>query len=508
MAVIGQQAKTENETQQAQQAQQQTSHAPAIKITELFQKCSSQGGWAGESQDYLNAIRKKIEDPSMTVQAKMQYLNDDAVAFSDEQSSVVLVRENDVVNLQSLITDSKFYAAKEAFYHTISGKKLVNVVSCNKYMFGRASQMASYISQTLMGQSDEQIKNLNIDLFGDRYIIKIDTEMSNVRQFMENHSPNPVVCGNFGFIASIVDKGDHRQGYQQSTTMFATTGYVEFVRSDTRGVFIPLVHITDIVSPLGSTKIMAIALPLIAEIFITRGLWRHPFTAVSKDGGINIGNLIVDATNQKPYEVKTELDYRKMFREYIAQPLLCIDVRAGHTYLPGLETITRQSDHELLAQDIYRFLNIQPTSTPIIGQNMFKEIVGVFETSKTVKYANLMDTRDVTYLFAVSKLKWSPKLDYLLARNDNEPIRRFELIREIVGEVTPTHSSITVMLRGDFINTIASVVASKITNFDIPTPTDVSSIDMSDFIAKAYQPGMTSFGQTGPSALGTGYIRW
>ena len=329
--------------------------------------------------------------------------------------------------------------------------------------------------------------------------------MSNVRQFFDAHSTSNVVSGDFGFIASLMDKNENRlHNFNPGTPMFGVTGYVEFIRNESTGILTPMVHVTDILSVLADPKIMAIALPLIGEVFIGNNLWRQPYTSIGKSD-INIGNLIVDQASQKPLEVKNDADFRKLFHDWIGAPILCIDIKMGAASIPGINKITRPSDHDLFSKEIYDFLGISPSiGDGGLGQNIFKEIIGVVETSKSSKFTNLMDTRDVTYVFAVSKLKWSPKLDVLLCRSDSDPVRRFEMIRDIIGEVAPTHSSITTMLNGTFIRTIANTLAAKVT-VNMPTSSDMPSIDLTNFANKAYQPGIPVFGQANASSFGSGY---
>lgn len=481
----------------------------ALKLTDMFAKGAAQGAWSGDALEYLQAIRNVLEDSSMPVKMEMSHVSSDAVAFSTKDKfSVILVRDSEIVNLGAMSADAKFYAARDAFYELFPDNKLVNIVSCNKFMFSRPSQMASYINKTLTAQSDDSIRDFNIGSFGDRYQIVIDSDMSNVRSFYDVHSPNPTVCGEFGFIASIQDKADTRfNTFQQTTPMFAATGYVEFVRNESNNTFIPMVHITDILSVLTSSKILALALPLIGEIFIGHGLWRQPFSNLGTVG-CNIGNLIVDHATQKPYEVKSDADFRKMFREYIGTPILCIDIAAGQATIPGLSKITRPSDNVQLMTEIYDFLNIgRENVAGAIGENIFKEIVGVWETSKSVKFSNAMDTRAITYLYAVSKLKWSPRLEALLDRTEADPVRRFDMIRELVGEVTPTYSSITTLLYGDFIRKIAGVVAQNV-KVVMPAMANMPTIDLTGYVDKSYQPGINMFGNTSASNLiGGGWLR-
>lgn len=482
----------------------------AYDIGEMFSRMSSQSSWSGEALEYLDNIRKILEDPSRTAKIEMKYLNDDAVAFSLKGESVVLVRESDIVNLPALAADAKMQQAKESFYKHFPSNRLNNIVTVNRYMFNRSAQMASYITQTLVSRIDDAIKNFNIGSFNRRYRVVIDTEMSNVRQFFDAHSPSPVMCGDFGFIASLQDNTSQQiPGQHPSTThMFAVTGYVEFILDERNNTFTPMVHVTDILSPLPSTKILALAFPLIGDIFIGRGLWRHPYTSIGK-AEVNIGNLIIDPNTQKPLEVKTEFDMRKLFREYINEPILAFDTRAGHTTIPGLTKLTRTADHHLLATEINEFLMVD-NSAPMgtVGQNVFREIVGVWEASKHSRFSNLMDTRDINYLNMVAKTKWSQQLEMLKTRYEVDPIKRWEFLCKLVGDLTPTHNSITTMIYGEFVQHIASVVANSI-DVSVPSLTTVQSIDLSDIQQKAYHPGVPQFGPTGGSnMMGGGFMRF
>lgn len=507
--VLGNGSSPGPETTKANAAGPGSSAAPmAVKLPDMFAKLSSQGGWTGAALEYLTAIRANVEDPSMPTKATMKYISDEAVAFYTENHAIVLVRESDITNPQAIIGDAKFFAARAAFNNSdIKDRTLLNVVSINRFMLNRASQMAAYISKTLLAQTNEMVKAFNIDSFGDQYQIVIDIDMANVQQFFDNHSPSGLICGNFGFLASLVDKDQRFNQYQTPQPMFGVTGYVDFKRQDASGSFVPLVHVTDILSIVESPKILALALPIIADMFITRSLWRQPFTVYGKDN-LNLGNLIVDPTTSKPAEVKNEIDLRKMFREYIVKPILCIDVRVGHPSIPGLNKITRASDHTALAAEIFSFLNLQATLTSGLGHNLCKEIVGVVETAKAAKLSSLMDTRDVNYLFAVNKLGWNPRLDFLLTQNNIDPIRQFDMIRGIIdGGVVPTHSNIVTILDGDFIQQIAAVVGRKVYVIP-PTSSEIPNIDLSDFISKSFQPGASVF-QTGPSGfVGNGYLNW
>jgi len=481
----------------------------AIKITDLFGRCSSQGSWAGTALDYLNEIRKLMEDPSRPNKAEMKYLSDDAVAFSIGNNSVVLVRDTDASNLQALINDVRIYTARDTFYEILKGNNLLNVITVNRFMFSRPTQMAAYITQTLSAAIDEQIQDLVIDNF-DNYQINVDTEMSNVRAFFDEHSPNPVVAGDFGFIAGVSEKTNRTYGVQMSKPMFGVTGYVEFIQNEQNNTFTPIVHVTDILSVMSSAKILAIAIPLIADIFITRGLWRHPFTSFGKTD-INIGNLLVDHKTQQLYSVTNDFDMKKMITEYINAPILSIDIKSGAPSIPGLTMLTRTADHGYLASQIYSFLNVGLENVPTgaIGENVFKEIIGVFETGRNKLGSNLSDTRDMTYLNLVTKLKWSPGLEPLKTRLEADPTKRWAYICELAGDagMIPTHSSITTALYNDFVQSVSSIVADKV-SVSIPSLTTVPSINFDGLASRSFTPGSSMFGASGINMMSQGFPRF
>jgi hypothetical protein len=490
-----------NEGQQVNQPQ--TDAAPkAFSLRDVLQRCNSQNGWSGVGQDYINSIRTQIEDPAATIKGSMHHISDTAVAFNHEDNGIVLVHEGDMMNYQELINEVKLYNAKQAYYSAFPKKKLLNIVTVNRFMFNRPIQMASYINNLFLSQSD-MIKSFNYQSFGSQNSIDINTDIGVVRRFFEMHSTTPVFCGNFGFVASLADKNSNRSaGYNQPTPMFGVSGYVEFIRNDSDGTFTPIVHVTDILSVLPTNKILALALPLIGGVIISRNIWKQPFSAIAKDNNINIGNLIIDANSGKPYEVKSDADFRQMFRQYIGDPLLCIDIKSGGADIPGLNRLIRQSEHIAVFNEILEFFGEAPLNAcPPIAQNIFREIIGASDIAKN-NMVEPIDSRDINYLYTVAKAKYNPRLDYLLARNEYDPVRRFEAIKEIYGDITPTHISATTMFHNDFLGRIVNRLNETI-KIDIPNVGDTMMINMNEFASKAYKPNMPMFGQ-GQSSFNIG----
>ena len=469
------------------------------QISEMLQKYSVQGGWSGEASKYLEDIRSYLEDPSFKVEAKMGYLSDGSVAFVTAKHGVVIVGEDGPTNLSSLVNDGKFFTASRAFHTEYLNIELVNIVTINRFMYNRASQMAGYIKQCLVSQRDEDISQFNVENFSSQQMIQIDSDLANVKHLFEQLSTNAVFSGDFGFIANLVDKSPNRNAPPvDPKPIFAVSGYVEFVNNDhcqipaAPGTFTPLVHITDIVSVLTTPRLLGLVLPVAGHILIDKGLWKHPFSVFGSKTDINIGNLITDKTTGVPMDVKDETGFRQMFHEkegYITKPILYIDVRSGAAGIPYINRMSTAADQNYLIKMICGFLNIAPPLATL-GMNFVKEIVGVIETSKSGRFSNLQDTRDFTYLYAMARLKkWNEKLEGLLIRADNDPAVRFNLIREINGgEITPTYCSNTVILDGQFMAHIAQALSQKI-NIEDNLATNISGINLSQLAANAYASG-------------------
>lgn len=483
--IVNDPTKTEQKTDQSNKA---------FSFRDILQRCNSQNGWTGIGQDYISAIREMIEDPASTIKGSMHHINDNAVSFNHGDFGIVLVHEGDMVNYQELMNESKLYNAKQAFYNAFPAKHLLNIVTVNRFMFSKPNQMASYINNLFLAQH-EQIKAFNYQSFGSQNSIDINTDFGTVRRFFEMHSTTPVFCGDFGFVASFADKTNRNNtSYNQPPThMFGVSGYVEFIRNNNDGMFTPVVHVTDILSVLPTNKILALALPLIGGVIISRNLWKQPFNSIAKDNNINLGNLIIDA-NGKPMEVKSDADYRQVFREYISQPLLCIDIKSGGADIPGLTRLIRQTEHIKVFNEILEFFGETPLQAcPPIAQNLFREIIGAADGTKN-KMIEPIDSRDINYLYTVAKAKYNPRLEYLLTRNDYDPVKRFENIKDIYGDITPTHISATTMFENDFLSRVVNKLNETI-KIDIPNTTDVPMINMNEFAAKAYNPNMPMFGQ-------------
>lgn len=464
----------------------------AVNLGSLMSRYGSSGAWTADATEYVQKIRDILEDPSYPIKITVKRISNNSIAFTSGGFSIVLLLDIDIINnMHEMLGDVKLFKAAKDYKEMFSEGRLLNIVTVNRYMFSRYSQMANYISNSLEARSDKAINDLTINSFTNQYRLVIDTDLGNVKQFFEAYSPSGITCADFGFVASLIDNNEVQNKFHQPIPMFGVTGYVEFVRDDQTGMFTPIVHATEIISALPSSKIMALAMPLIAEMFIKHGLWKQPFTAMGKTD-LNIGHLVI-GDDQKPCEVKNDKDFRDLFREYIEHPYLCIDVMAGQASVPGIERLISTDQHSSLKADMAEFLGVDVSTFQCgIAENVFREIIGITETGKDISTTGIMDTRDINYLFAVSKLGYSAKVEQLQYRID-DPIRRFEMLKDMINtEILPTHNAVTCLIDGEFIRQMSSIVANKI-DIQFPSSTDMPTINIGGFADRAYQPSVNLF---------------
>ena len=211
---------------------------------------------------------------------------------------------------------------------------------------------------------------------------------------------------------------------------------------------------------------------------------------------------LLDPEKNTPYKAKTATDIARTFTN-IEPPLFTVDVISGAAGLPGLNRFTNPDRHHLISQDIADFLDtdergILPSDGKAVSYNVDREIVGIVESAKGLKGASLLDTRDISYLFATSLLGYSDKIRHLM-RGSSDPIAKYELIKEIIGEVIPTGLNTIALINGDFITKIAVIISSKI-DIVLPTNNTAQQIDISKYTDLTYN-GVSTFSTSNNSNM-------
>ena len=477
-----------------------TTHArhPAVGIASMVRRYSNEGILDAAASDYLQNVRKVLEDPAHTLQIKTTKLSDNTFAFSSGKYSVVMMIDTALsAQYGELIREVSLNEASRAFRESFGKEQhLINIICINKFSYNKYPQAAAYITRTLSAKVDKGVANFTVSDFTSQFVLNIDTDTVTVRNFMEQHSPNAVSCNSFGFVANLGQQSQARPGQTQNLDnvqpFFGVTSYVEFIREPampgTPVKFTPVIHITEIVSVIPTAEILSMAIPIAAEVFITNGLWKQPFINLNDKNGINIGNLIMDA-NKKPWRATSELELVEFFQKHIGAPLLCLDIIGGTASIPGIQKFAKDQFHASLVSDLSRFLETDPHQFQMpIAKTIFSEVTGIAEVSRDLSPTGLIDSRELNYLFAVAKIGHNQSVEKLKYRFP-DPGSRMENIRESMGiPVTPLGYGLSCMLTGRFVQTCSAAIASKM-NIVMPTSSLIPSISLTGMSNQNYSNG-------------------
>lgn len=402
----------------------------------------------GNADEYLSKLRKILEDPAYKIKVNCKRLSENgAYAFNSPNAGVVILFMSAVdSNVNDIINRTKLVSAAQSFKNEFPNHKLLNVIQVTEADYEKYVQMAAYITNTLQMVSDSAIDDLTIDMLK-KYKIIIDNDTSSVKSFFKKNYPHKVIprCDT-GFTVSIGVKKNNQfiatnniyDSFDSVMPLFAASGYTDFLEENvmpgTPLKFTPVVHLSGILSVIPSSKILSMAIPIAAEIFIGNGIWKQQFLNPTK-GGVNIGNLINDQKTNKPWNAKQQNEIIGFFNNYINPAFLVVDVVEGQARIPGIERmiINSNDDRMSLINEITSFLKIDPSNIqPNLGKIIFSEIIGEVEVEKEISPDLMIDSRMFDYLFLVSKLGYQEKLESLKHRYI-DPVKRADFISEFAN---------------------------------------------------------------------------
>ncbi len=471
---------------------------PVLNIDSMMSHYSAQNVWTAESLDYINNIRKILEDDSRSFRITAKQFGNNAYIFTNNDVSVIILMDSDSqLNPYELIKETAIRQVAEKFKEINSASKLADIITCNKYMFNRYTQMAVHIEHQIKAGLDTSAKHLTIQSFTQQADKKltIDTDVNSVRAFMAKNSTNGASCCDFGFLCRLTQASNKNRD-ELGEVLFGVSAYVEFVNEvnpiTNASQYTPLVHVTEIISAIPNRRMLGLIMSLIPEIFISKGLWRQQFTAQGNTN-INIGNLVIHPDNGQPWNAENERDIEAVFTTDLTKDNsgriathLVIDYAPGQACIPGLSALASKSQKTLMQEigDFYgdpnTFAGMETMAFPVM-----QEIVGIAEISDKVKATSIMDTRDINYLWACGTLGYNEQVSQLKQRYP-DPTTRFRLIQEMVGNVLPTHRVLNLLINGAVASRCSQIVSNYV-NVSIPIADTIPAISFADHTSNLYQ---------------------
>ena len=200
------------------------------------------------------------------------------------------------------------------------------------------------------------------------------------------------------------------------TDFLSVDTYVTFVRNTSQvagsKAFIPMIHISDVRSPLPTkyTAVLAVALVSHALVNNSAAPWKQQFFEFANED-INIGELIAD--NGKVMQATTSDDVKAIFEQYIDDPYIVLDIVHGRASVPGIGELVCGTSEEALAQiaDMNRFFGVTDFNAfSVLSTLIYREDIGYSAWNNNA----LSDTRCWDYLHVVHGRQPTSRMDDLL----------------------------------------------------------------------------------------------
>lgn len=203
------------------------------------------------------------------------------------------------------------------------------------------------------------------------------------------------------------DEGYYSNIYQNQTPFVALSGYVDFTRKNQNEmVFIPFVHISEIIATIPSASLMPMFLALANRQFIASGSWWTQYARY--DGKINVGNLIPDNTNTQGktnnrWFCKNQTEFDQFRKAFIADPIFVLDVTQGRASINGIEYYAADALRGTMSAIYEAFSKFANNSYSVQGTSDRFELTLPFYRG-VFKYGDqVLDTALIDFLMEYSK---------------------------------------------------------------------------------------------------------
>ncbi|MGQ4834757.1 MAG: hypothetical protein ACP6IS_12805 [Candidatus Asgardarchaeia archaeon] len=373
--------------------------------------------------------------------------------------------------------------------------------------YSKAEQMRIHIQNIFIAKNE--LKGGTLQQLLANQNLKVVTNRAMVLDFMRNFSPHNIPARNdIAIMLNVVRSAKDNQNVLNTdieNSIVAAVGYTDFIEIveptlTQEPYYIPVIHITDIVSKIPSIHMMGIMLPLIAEVFVKNMFWYQAFNRFNKNDR-NLGKLKL-GPDKKPYKVESTAELKDFIKENVRQPVLVLDIARGRSMPLGLNVfgLNNMEIIRSLHRTIYGTDNF-----PVPTKAMYEEYTG-FYTDVT----GLKDSRELDYLYVINNA------DVVLAKQLQGvfPDRwgRIKIQRQLVPDIKVSYLTTNVVLLKEYVIALAQMLTTL--NFNIsfdfektqllsPSVWQAASFDVNTaFVPQSQVNGM--FGT--PSGMNTGSI--
>lgn len=331
----------------------------------------------------------------------------------------------------------------------------------------------------------------------------ISINQNEVMPFIERLSPHGIPGRHdIGFKLSLAPQNMNYQSKQEIFANWknevediaAVTAYTEIVTGPVdpmTGIpkFVPVIHITDVVSRIQDIRMYVILVSLAAEIFVRQGLWEHQFTRFKKDEP-NLGSLVNDPNTKDLMFIDSAPALKSFIYTYMTPPVMVVDTLDGRWRIPETELTVLSASAEF--NDLKRqalascFSDLCSSLSLDQANNLMPFIPYAFENTGLASIGGeLMDTREIDYLRLATNWKSEVGTAALLMQRafGAKPSERFDLQKRFYSDAVALYNNNIIRVDLTAIGAIQAEIARNITLDRTSWSPSMANIDLTGAIA-------------------------
>jgi hypothetical protein len=462
----GQEAPSENSGGQNVKAKKENVfRASAPSISDILSQIGRQSELSVEGVKFVESLTdvltKEMGDKITVARVPDKLL--DIYRVSDKTNSILMTfSETYSVPSDSFVPPTEQIVPAAQLVKNTTGTSILNNIVITPNDYRDVGKWSAHIV-SMMKLASGEIGHITINsLSKGKY--SVSTNIGDVKEAIKRFNPKSTMPRtDIGLVLYANEEigvaNNQGPAIRQATPILVIGGYTSFVSTagapnsyalgNNSPSFLAIATITSILSPIMTSEMISLAIPLATEEFIRLNGWLKPFTKFGKKDP-NLGSLVPDEKG-KPFFIEDMTTLMDFASKNIARPYLAVDVTDGYARIPGIEGLRYGTDS--VQKGIARFLGI--TETQAAGDLVFQrfpEYIGEI-------VENGADTREVDYinLVAAGANDLNTLLRYLYI--PSEPHRRAELISKHY-EIKTLYSNVRVVLNAEYIDKLSSLVAS------------------------------------------------
>ena len=432
-----------------------------------------------KGQRFFEDMKKTLQNNTATADVSFTKLTtpSNAVVLERRGKAVLLVPK-ETVNVSDITPVTTVFKKAMETYKTMTGSKaeLLQPIVISPEDYDNCNQMTACISNMLVANTSPEFTTATLDSLlraqhgeaQSSFVVSVaKDDVTKALNQLYPHATKPYWT--YGAAVYLRGKSDNNNatknyyeaGNQENVCIAVMTAYNETIAQS--GVmdaakFLPVVHISSMISVIPRFSMSALLLAMATDIFLRNGLYKVQYMPVSKEQP-NIGKLLRDPSSGQLKFADNMGARDKILAENFLPPALALDIQFGTYNLPGLERFNVPDWTDSILEDYKHFLSLGDITKGnlTIGQSIH-EYTGVIRMNG----GQLVDSRCADYLSTMVHWEAESNLVAHLLYRTPDVVKRAELIRHFYPSFEVLYSNFIVPLNLEFMIYLQNLLRDRL----------------------------------------------